>query len=761
LLVANVASLISAGTERQTIALARRSLVGKARQRPEQFRRVLEKLQSEGIGPTLRQVRARLDRPVALGYSSAGSVIEVGREVQGFRVGDRVACAAPHAEVVAVGSNLAARIADEVSFAEACYGVVGAIALHALRVGHVGLGQHVAIIGLGLVGQLAVGLAKAAGAAVIGCDPDASRRQTAQRMGAGFVAAPRDFEPVVHSATGGIGADVVVIAASTASGGLLDCAGRVARSKGRIVVVGQFPMTVPRRTFYDKELRLVVSRSTGPGRYDPEFEDRGCDYPIEHVRWTGRRNLEAVLAQIAAGRLDVTQLTSHRFPIADAEEAYALLNSRSHSSLGIVLVYPGASSPPEHRGTRLHRSQATAVPCVSSDGAIARRITRWVGGFWRAPRAAVGVSVIGAGSFAADTWLPLLARAEGVHLRGLCSAGGMSAAVLGRKYGFSFATTRTDDIWNDDATTIVVIAVRHDLHVPFGLAALRAGKNVLVEKPLAISPVQWLDWQRGIADLGDACPLWTVGFNRRFSPASRALRQAYSHVVEPKLLSIRMNVGPIPADHWANDAEVGGGRIIGEACHAVDLATWLTGSLPVRVSADAVANRTGIREDQAVLTLCHADGSVSTIVFTSGGHRRAGKERVEVFGGGCTGLLDDFLRLAVYRPKRRTLRRRWWSQQKGFAEQWAAFRNAIDGPEPPIPYKEVHAVTEATLSGVVSLRRRSPVLVGSLALTPNRADLRQPENGSVDSRPECSAAAHSPISPSHEEHGCRAEPSRH
>lgn len=717
------------------MALARLSLLGKARQRPDQLRRVLEKLQTEGIGPTVRQVRARLDRPIALGYSSAGTVIEVGREVEGFRVGDRVACAAPHAEVVAVGANLVARIPESVAFADACYGVIGAIGLHALRLGHAGLGERVAVIGLGLVGQLVVGLAKVAGSFVMGCDPQDHRLDPARRMGADVVTPPGELEAVVESATGGVGADVVAIAASTASEGLLELAGQIARPKGRIIVVGQFPMTVPRRLYYHKELRLVVSRSSGPGRYDPDYEDQGRDYPIEHVRWTVRRNLEAVLAQIGNGHLAVSTLTTHSVPVRDADRAYALLESRSQRTLGIVLTYPESSTtsiaPRRHVCLRAGGAEPPAEDSVK--GVIASWCSAWRR---RGRSAGVGVSVIGAGSFAADTWLPILSRADGVCLRGLCSAGGINAAVLGRKHGFAFATSHCDDVWNDRGTAIVVIAVRHDLHVPLGLAGLRAGKHVLLEKPLAISTSQLIDWKRGIAELGDACPVWTVGFNRRFSPASRALREAFAGVVEPRLLSIRMNVGRLPANHWALDPVVGGGRIVGEACHAVDLATWLTDSVPVRVCAEGAETPGGLQEDQAILTLRHANGSVSTIVFASGGARRAGKERVEIFGGGSTGFLDDFCRLTVYRKKSRSLRRRWWSQQKGFAEEWAAFLTAIAQQTPPIPYDEVFAVTQASLAAVEALRRQSPQAVENPAFAASIFDRQGPHDYRADDRSE-------------------------
>jgi predicted dehydrogenase len=685
-LIANGCSLISAGTERSVIGLAQKSLIGKARARPDQVRRVIEKVRQEGIAGTIRQVRAKLGQPIPLGYSSAGIVLEVGPGVQAFRPGDRVASNGGHAGVVAVGQNLVARVPDGLSFDQACYAVVGAIALQGVRLARLELGSVVGVIGLGLIGQMAASLLKASGCVVLGTDPDEARCELARELGADW--AGRDgFAEAVAGRTRGFGADAVLIAASTPSNDPIEQAARVARQKGRVVAVGAVGMDVPRREFYPKELELVVSCSYGPGRYDPIYEDLGFDYPYAHVRWTEQRNIQAILDLMAAGRIDVKRLTTHNFPIDRADEAYALIRSEP-GALGVVLNYP---EPPSQVSRRVAIPAARAPKATGKDGAL-------------------GIGFIGAGNFATAVMLPALASMPGLSLRGLCSAGGLSARTGAGRHGFAYACTDADEILNDPEIDAVFQLTRHDLHASMLLSALRAGKHVFVEKPLAIRAEELEVIESYLIETKGAGPLWTVGFNRRFATASKLVREHFQGVGEPITATYRFNAGPIPPEHWSQDEEAGGGRLVGEACHAVDLLTFLIGSPPVRVHAEAVASGSALRvtSDRAALTIRHADGSISTILYTAGGDRAYAKERVELFGGGRVGVIDDFRRVELARGGR-TIVRSNRGQDKGHTAEVAAFLKALrTGGPPPIPVTDMLAVSYATLAAVESIRTGIP-----------------------------------------------------
>jgi predicted dehydrogenase/threonine dehydrogenase-like Zn-dependent dehydrogenase len=682
-LIANRASLISAGTERAVIDLARKSLLGKARERPDQVRRVLEKLRREGVLSTLRQVREKLASPLSLGYSAAGVVLEVGAEVDRFRPGDRVASNGPHAEVVAVPQNLVARMPEGLGFPEACYASVGAIALQGVRLAGVGLGDRVAVIGLGIIGQLAVQLLRAAGCVVLGTDPDVARRDLA--VGFGAEAAPADgFVDLVLARTDGHGVDAVLLTASTPSDEPLALAARVARRKARLVAVGAVGLAVPRREFYPKELELVVSCSYGPGRYDPAYEERGTDYPYAYVRWTEQRNLEAVLEQAAAGRLDLARLTSHTFPIAEAERAYELIESDA-PSLGVVLTYPEGAAAPVRR---VALASGTRRPHRGKE---------------------IGVAVVGAGNFSSLVLLPEIARLPGVRRRALCSAGGVSALVRGERHGFEVAATSYEEVLADREVEAVVIATRHHQHAAQLLGALRAGKHVFVEKPLAIDFEELEEFVDGLHGLGreeGGCPIWTVGFNRRFSRAARQVAEFFAGVEGPRTVVYRFAAGPVPADHWVRDPEVGGGRLVGEACHALDTVRFLVGSPIVRIHAEASPGG----DDRAAMTLRCADGSVAAVSYFAGGDPAFPKERIEVQGGGRTAVIDDFARLELARGgKVKTVR---LPRDKGHAAELAAFFEAVRrGGEPPIPYGELLNVSRAALAARTSIAIGLPVEV--------------------------------------------------
>lgn len=698
-LIANRFSLVSAGTEKSTVELAKQSLWQKARSRPDHVQAVLRKVRTEGVVGVVRQVRAKLAQPMPLGYSSAGVVVEVGDNVREFQVGDRVASNGCHAGLVAVGKNLVARVPDAVPLDHAAYAVIGSIAMQGVRLARVGLGDVVAVIGLGLIGQMCVALLKAAGCTVIGTDLESSKRSLAKTLGADAVASLSEIGDAVATRTAGRGADAVLIAASTSSNGPIELAARLSRQKGRVVAVGAVGMNVPRREFYPKELEFVVSCSYGPGRYDSAYEEEGRDYPVAYVRWTEQRNIQAVLDQMAAGRLPVEKLTTHRFGIDHAMDAYRMIQSSEQPYVGILLEYPPAAA--------VDRRVELETPCKPK----LRRLsaTRQT----KTDRRPIGISVIGAGNFAGGVLLPQFLRTGNFVPRGLISAGGLTAKTLGKRHGFAFAGTSFEDVLADSATEAVVIATRHNQHAPMALAALKAGKRVFLEKPLAISEEQLEDWQETLEQIGDSCPLWTVGFNRRFSLGAAMMRQAFDGVEQPRMLTIRFNAGRLPAEHWTNDLEIGGGRIVGEACHAVDLATFLIGSPPVKVSTESVADRgrQPALDDNVSIALKHADGSVSTILYTACGDRAAGKERVEMFGGDRTAILDDFRNLQIFRNGKQVVKRKWWSQQKGYAEEIAAFADGVWTGRSPIEASDLLRTTSVCLRAMQSLRIELPLEV--------------------------------------------------
>lgn len=674
--VATAASLVSAGTERYVVELARKSLLGKARQRPDQVRRVLEKARDEGLMTTLQQVRAKLDEPMPLGYSAAGTVLAAGAGVQRFKVGDRVAAATPHAELVTAGENLCARIPDGVSFEQAAYTSVAAIALEGVRLAGVQLGDRVLVIGLGLIGQICVALLKAQGCRVFGTDIDAGRCGLAHAFGADAAETGSPLESA-RAFSGGHGVDAVLITAATTSNEPVEFAAEACRHRGRIVLVGVAGLNLPRPPFFQKELEFTVSSSLGPGRGDPRYEEMGIDYPIGFARWTAQRNMEAVLTLMADGKLPVEKLTTHRFPIERAAEAYTLITSGAEPFTGIVIDYPEAPAEPVRR-VQLRRGGAAAK--------------------------ALGVSVIGAGNFARLFILPSLERLHGIAFRGLCTAKGMSAEHSGRTAGFAFATTDADEIWNDAETAAVLIATRHNLHASLVTAALRAGKDVFVEKPLCIGVDELQQITGVVEELGDRCPLLTVGFNRRFAPATLEIARFFGGI-EPLSISHRFAAGPVPEDHWTQDERIGGGRIIGEACHAIDTCTAIAGSPPVRVYAESVADAGSLRktDDRVFITLRHANGSISSVSYQAGGDRAAPAERIEVSGGGRSAAVENWDRIDLWRGgRKRTIN---GGKDKGHRAEFAAFVDACRAGAPaPIAWPDIYGVTWASLMAVRSLR---------------------------------------------------------
>lgn len=685
IVVRNAASLISAGTEKMIIDFAGKSLLGKARERPDLVRQVVDKVRKDGLGPTVQTVMSRLDQPMALGYSCAGVVESAGRGAPEFQPGDRVACAgmgyASHAAAIYVPRNLAVAIPDGVSFEDASYVTVGAIALQGVRVAGPRLGETVVVLGLGLLGQLTVQILRAAGCRVVGIDLDLAKVALARELGAELsILRSDDVHGALEAFTGGIGADSVIVTAAADSNDPIELAGELCRDRGVVSMVGAVRMDIPRKVYYDKELELRLSRSYGPGRYDPEYEEGGRDYPISYVRWTERRNMEEFLRLVAAGQVTPARLTSHRFDLADAERAYAIVTGEDRQPfLGVVLTYP---------------------PEAAADGRTVRLREA-------APRAGtLGLGVIGAGNFAKAVLLPRIAK-SGVDLVGVATATGPSARATGDKFGFGYCTTDTEKLLADPAVHAVVIATRHGSHASMTARALRAGKAVFVEKPLALDEEGLQEVLAAQAETGGTL---AVGFNRRFSPLVQQLKAAFAPGA-PLAMTYRINAGPIPANTWIHDPEQGGGRIIGEVCHFVDLVQHVADDEVAEVFAVNAGGHAAGLHDVVAITLRFRGGSIASINYFANGDKSYSKERLEVFGGGALAVLDDFRELTVSRNGKRKSTKKL-SQDKGFDEEIAAFLQSVkQGGAPPIPLRSLVITTRATFAVEQSLRTGMPVAV--------------------------------------------------
>jgi len=676
LLIRTACSLISAGTERMLLDFGRAGWIERARQQPEKVRQVLDKIRTDGLIATAEAVRSKLDVPVPLGYCNVGLVTEMGADVRGFAVGDRVVSNGPHAEWVAVPRNLCARVPAEVADDEAVFTVLGAIALQGVRLGAPTLGESFAVIGLGLIGLIAVQLLRANGCRVLGVDPDARRRALARQFGAEVIASEGDVLAAAECFSEGLGMDGVLITAATASNEPITQAARMCRKRGRIVLVGVSGLTLDRADFYQKELSFQVSCSYGPGRYDPDYEERGNDYPAGFVRWTEQRNFNAVLELMRARQLDVRSLITHRFAFEAAPDAYELLVTRAEPYIGILLEY----SPQKTGKLAASQNVTLGAPAFASGAA---------------PR----VAFIGAGNHAARALIPAFA-ASGARLCAIASAGGVSAAHCARKFGMARATTDAAALIGADDLDVTVIATRHDTHAQFAVQALQSGKHVFVEKPLAVAVVQ-IDaivdaWEKTRA--AGRPPLLTVGFNRRFAPQVLRIRSLLEDIREPKAFIATVNAGALTAEHWIHDPRVGGGRIVGEACPFVDLLRFLAG-YPI---ADAGVQRLGAAQtgpaESVAITLRFADGSLGTIHYLANGHRGFPKERLEVFCANRMLQLDNFRRLRGYGwPGFRTMN--LWRQDKGQKALVQAFVNAIrTGGDPPIPFAELIEVSRVVIA---------------------------------------------------------------
>lgn len=691
LLIRSGASLVSAGTERMLVDFGKANLLEKARQHPDKVLQVLEKIKTDGLMPTLDAVRNKLDQPLPMGYCNVGAVMEVGAGVTGFSVGDRVASNGKHAEVVCVPKNLCAKVPETVSDEAAAFTVIAAIALQGIRLAQPTIGEAVVVTGLGLIGLIAVQLLRAHGCRVLGIDMDPLKLELGRQFGAETVDLSCGEDPVT-AATGfsrGRGVDAVVITAATKSNEPMHQAALMCRKRGRIVLVGVVGLELSRADFYEKELSFQVSCSYGPGRYDPLYEEGGQDYPVGFVRWTEQRNFEAVLDMMADGRLDVAPLISHRFDLSHAEEAYQLV-AKGGSSLGILLRYPGVAE-------QSLESLRTSTVRLTADSPRATR-----------PTDSVIVGFIGSGNYASQVLIPAFKGTPAI-LKSVASAKGVSGVHAGKKYGFEETTTDSDLVLSDSEVNTVVVATRHDSHARYVCQALQARKHVFVEKPLAITRKGLEEIEKTFREVNapQTAPaaakaeagalLLMVGFNRRFAPHVQKIKALLVGVREPKSFVMTVNAGSIPAEHWTQDPEVGGGRIIGEACHFIDLLRFLAGAPIVSVQVAALGTQgQGSRADKVSFTLYFADGSIGTVHYLANGHKSFPKERLEVFGAGGILQLDNFRRLRGYGWPGFT-KMNLWRQDKGQAACAAVFVDAVRLGQPaPIPFEELVEVTRTS-----------------------------------------------------------------
>ncbi len=679
------ASLLSAGTERAKVEAGKKSLIGKARSRPDQVAQVIDKARSDGVLETVRTVRARLDQPSVLGYSAAGVVLGVGARVGGVAVGDRVAIGggdyAVHAEIDRVPGNLCVPLPENVTFEEGCFACVGSIALHGVRQADVSLGERVAVIGLGLVGQLTSFLLRAAGCTVVGIDLDAALLDNARATGAADVCLLRTaMGDVIPSEAESC--DAVIVTAATRSNDPVELAPRLCRDRGRVVIVGDVGLQVPRASYYEKEIELRLSRSYGPGRYDQAYEEHGQDYPIGYVRWTERRNMKAIVELIAAERLPVGRLITARVPVDEAPTAYERLMADDASPLGVVIKYSESSLP--------------TVTAATSNRAPVRPAGR-----------VEQASIIGTGSFAQRILIPGL-RAAGFSIDTVASASGVSAHAVVEQIGTGTVGTPEDALASDAG--LLVVATRHASHAELAERGLRAGKAVFVEKPPCLT---WEELQRlRDARATSGCEL-VVGFNRRHAPLAMRLREHVSGGGHPRQVIIRVNAGLLPDDHWTNDAQEGGGRLLGEGCHFTDLACWLVGATPTSVQATIhpLESETVQTAQRFLLSLGFTDGSLATVLYSDQGATGLAKEYVEVHAGGRSGVLHDFRRLELFDGRSRDeLRER--RQDKGHRAQFVQLHtrltSGVTGTQlDPLDSMEVTltALDVALMGATVSWRR--------------------------------------------------------
>lgn len=696
LLIQSRVSLVSAGTERMLVEFGKSSLLEKARKQPEKVRQVLDKVKTDGILPTIAAVRSKLDQPIPLGYCNVGTVLEVGDGVDGIQPGDRVASNGPHAEIVCVPKNLCAKIPDSVADEAAAFTVLGSIGLQGVRLAQPTLGEAFVVSGLGLIGLVTVQILKAHGCRVLGMDFSPARLALAEKMGAEtFNLANGDPASVAAQFSRGRGIDGVIITAATDSDEPVRQAAHMCRRRGRIVLVGVVGLNLSRADFYEKELSFQVSCSYGPGRYDADYEQGGIDYPVGFVRWTEQRNFEAMLDMMACGQIDPSLLISHQFSINDAVGAYDLISSKQ-PSLGVLLRY----QDPQESNRQVLRQQTVRlhVPVESKS--------------MSAPR----IAFIGAGNYASQVLIPAFKKC-GANLFCVASRNGLTAAHAARKFGFQHATSDLKSVMADDTIEAIVVATRHDSHASFACQALEAGKHVFVEKPLALNAEELLrvmtTHDRLACDSGGRQLVLTVGFNRRFAPQIQKMKSLLAELHEPKSFIMTVNAGAIPRNHWVHDPAAGGGRVIGEGCHFIDLMRFLCGSPIISIQATMMGGESNSEtvDDKMSITLSFADGSFGTVHYLANGHRTISKERLEVFCAGRVIQMDNFRRMTAVGWK--SFRRmNLWQQDKGHMEEVRTFLKTIwSGGPPPISMDELAEVTQASFDAVKAAESRQVISI--------------------------------------------------
>jgi len=673
LLIKTSRTLVSAGTERMLVEFGKAGWLEKARQQPDKVRMVLDKIQTDGLQPTIEAVLNKLDQPLPLGYCNVGTVASIGDSVNDFDIGDRVISNGNHAEVVSVSQNLCAQVPENVSDEEAAFTVLGAIALQGIRLVKPTLGEAVVVTGLGLIGLMTVQLLRANGCRVLGIDLDPKKLAMAKQFGAEVVDLSKGQDPVATAElfSRGRGVDAVIVTAATKSSEPMHQAALMCRKRARIVLVGVTGLELSRDDFFKKELTFQVSASYGPGRYDPNYEEKGQDYPVGFVRWTEQRNFEAVLDMMASGALDVKPLISHRFEINDAEKAYELV-AGSGSSLGILLQYPGCEISESSRSVKFDALEVDTRPIDDSD-----QIKK------------VRLSFLGSGNYATAVLIPAFKRA-GALLQKVASSGGVSGVHAGRKYGFTETTTDSKTLFVDENTDAVIVTTRHNSHANFVLQGLDQGKNLFVEKPLCLTLAELSDIEAAYKGTS----LLMVGFNRRFAPHIQKMKSLMTGVTGPKAMVMTVNAGAIPSDHWTQDMEVGGGRIIGEACHFIDLLRFLAG---VPIVKYRKIEMDGAIQDTVTLELGFVDGSIGTVHYFANGSKSFPKERLEIFAAGGVLQLDNYRKLKGFGwPGFNKMN--LWRQDKGQFACAQAFLKAIANNEvAPIPFEEILEVSRISI----------------------------------------------------------------
>ena len=690
-------SLVSAGTERTLVEFSEKNLAAKAASRPDLVQQVLTKAKREGILSTVQAAFNRLDQPMFPGYSSAGTITALGEGMQGFKVGDRVACGggnhAVHAEYEIVPRNLLVKIPDNVSFEEAAFATLGSVAIHGFRLAAPQLNDTVLVIGLGLLGLMEVQIAKAAGCRVMGLDISKQRIKLAREFG--VEACPRgDIEDHMPLFTKGRGFDHVLICAGSKDNDSIRLAGEMCRDRGQVIAIGAVGLEIPRKIYYEKELSVMVSRSYGPGRYDANYEEKGQDYPIGYVRWTEGRNMESFIDLVADGKLNVKSLITHRIPIENGEEAYSLITGKKNEPfLGVLLKYP--------QETEATVNQAIPVSRVQLEPG----------------RADIkpNIGVLGAGNYANATFLPVMKESKGrCILKSIASGSGGKARYSAEKFGFEKVETDGNAILTDPEIADVVLLTPHAVHAAQTIAALENGKNVYCEKPAALTPESLAEVRRCVRAHPDR--LYMVGYNRRFAPLATELKQFFANCQEPLAMHYTVNAGFIPPSHWTQDPEIGGGRILGEGCHFIDFMIWMCGSLPVKVNAFCLPDSGRYNEDNVSIQLTFENGSVGTVNYLANGDKAYAKERVEVFGGGRIGILSDYRSLETWKDGEHKKDSSTLRMDKGHAGSWNAFLDAAHGGKPaPITPDEIFSGMLACFGAIESIRQQDLISIPPLS----------------------------------------------